>query len=429
MRRQNLLRNLAAGISLIGLSVAALGFAGQQKKPFENIAPEQVDWPAYGGGPLNDHYSSLAQINRENVKELQVAWSFDTGEEGGLQTSPIVVGGVLYGITPTQKVFASDAATGKLLWKFDSGVKGTQPDRGLAYWSDGKSARILVGVMNFVYALDSGTGKPIPAFGRSGRIDLRENLGREPVEAQSIVLTSPVLIYKDLFIAGGRNPETLPAPPGDIRAFDVRTGELRWSFHTIPHPGELGSETWPAEAWKDSGAANNWAGMSLDAKRGIVYVPTGSAAFDFYGADRLGDNLFANSLIALNAQTGERIWHFQGVHHDIWDRDFPAPPALLTVHRDGKEIDAVAQTSKQGFVFLFDRTNGNPLFPIESRAYPPSDVPGELASEKQPLPTRPDPFARQNLTDKMLTNRTPAAHQWAAEKFATFRSEGQFVPL
>ncbi|HJZ63082.1 MAG TPA: PQQ-binding-like beta-propeller repeat protein [Candidatus Acidoferrum sp.] len=388
-----------------------------------------MDWPAYGGGPLNDHYSSLSQINRTNVSSLQVVWSFDAGEEGGLQASPIVVDGVLYGLTPTQRVIALEAATGKLLWKFDSAVIGTQPDRGLAYWSDGKSARILVGVMNFVYALDSVTGKPVPSFGRGGRIDLRENLDREPVEAQSIFLTSPVLVYKDLFIAGGRNPETLPAPPGDIRAFDVRTGGLRWSFHTIPHPGEAGYETWPAEAWKTSGAANNWAGMSLDAKRGIVYVPTGSAAFDFYGADRLGDNLFANSLIALNAKSGERIWHFQGVHHDIWDRDFPAPPALLTVRRDGKEIDAVAQTSKQGFVFLFDRANGTPLFPIESRAYLRSEVPGEIASEKQPLPKQPAPFARQILTGKMLTDRTPAAHQWAVEKFATFRSEGQFVPF
>jgi len=429
MRSQSLPRNLAVGISLFGLGFAAFAFAGQKKNVAGNTSPEQMDWSAYGGGPLNDHYSSLLQINRTNVSSLQVVWSFDAGEEGGLQTSPIVVDGVLYGLTPTQKVIALDAATGKLLWKFDSGIVGTQPDRGLAYWSDGKSARILVGVMNFVYALDSVVGKPIAAFGRGGRIDLRENLGREPVEAQSIFLTSPVLVYKDLFIAGGRNPETLPAPPGDIRAFDVRTGELRWAFHTIPHPGEAGYETWPAEAWKTSGAANNWAGMSLDAKRGIVYAPTGSAALDFYGADRLGDNLFANSVIALNAQTGERIWHFQGVHHDIWDRDFPAPPALLTIRRDGKEIDAVAQTSKQGFVFLFDRTNGTPLFPIESDAYPSSGVPGEIASEKQPLPRQPAPYARQILTGKMLTDRSTAAYQWAAEKFAAFRSEGQFVPF
>src|SRR6266852_6206394 len=246
-------------------------------------APKRQDWPAYGGAPENNHYSKLAQINRSNVKRLAVAWSFDTQEEGGLQTSPIIVEGVLYGITPIQKVFALDAATGKLLWKFDSGIRGTQPDRGLAYWANRKDKRILAGVMNFVYALDAATGKPIPSFGNGGRIDLRENLGREPVSSQSVDLTSPGIVYKDLVIFGGRNPETLPAPPGDIRAYDVRTGKLRWSFHTIPHPGEFGYNTWPKDAWKTSGAANNWAGMALDSQRGIVYVPTGSAAFDFYG--------------------------------------------------------------------------------------------------------------------------------------------------
>jgi glucose dehydrogenase len=390
---------------------------------------ERQDWPAYGGGPENNHYSRLAQINRENVKRLAIAWSFDTGEEGGLQTSPIVIEGVLYGITPIQRVFALDAATGKLLWKFDSGMRGTQPDRGLAYWADGKDKRILVGVMNFLYALDAATGKPILGFGTQGRIDLRENLGRSPAASQSVDLTSPSIVYKDLLIVGGRNPETLPAPPGDIRAYDVRTGKLRWSFHTIPHPGEFGYNTWPHDAWKTSGAANNWTGMALDPQRGIVYVPTGSAAFDFYGADRVGDNLFANCLIALNAETGARIWHFQAVHHDLWDRDFPSPPALLTVKRDGKEIEAIAQTTKQGFVFLFDRTNGKPLFPIESRKFPPSTVPGEVASSEQPLPARPASFARQILTEDLLTNRTPEVHQWALEKFKKIRSEGQFVPF
>jgi quinoprotein glucose dehydrogenase len=319
---------------------------------------ENRDWPAYGGAPENMHYTSLTQINRANVKELKVAWTFDTGEQGGLQTSPIVVDGVLYGITPTQRVFALDAASGKLFWKFDSGIKGTQPDRGLAYWSSEKDRRILVGVMNFLYALDASSGKPIATFGNEGRIDLRGDLGRNP-ERQSVTLTSPGIVYKDLIIVGGRNPETLPAAPGDVRAYDVRSGKLRWSFHTIPHPGEFGYETWPQDAWKYSGAANNWAGMAVDPKRGIVYVPTGSAAFDFYGANRAGDDLFANCLIALNAETGERIWHFQGVRHDLWDRDFPSPPALVTVSRDGKEIDAVAQTTKQGFVYLFDRVKGS----------------------------------------------------------------------
>ncbi len=420
----SLLASLIAVITLGLLTTAVKTPSG-----FGVPGQEQRDWLAYGGTPENNHYSTLAQINRNNIKRLAVAWSFDTQEQGGLQTSPIIIDGVLYGITPTQNVFALDAATGKLLWKFDSGIRGTQPDRGLAYWADGKDKRILVGVMNFVYALDAATGKPIPAFGNAGRIDLRENLGREPAAAQSVDLTSPGVVYKDLVIFGGRNPETLPAPPGDIRAYDIRTGKLRWSFHTIPRSGEFGYNTWPKDAWKTSGAANNWAGMALDPQRGILYAPTGSAAFDFYGADRIGDDLFANCLLALNARTGERIWHFQGVHHDLWDRDFPSAPALLTIKRGGKQIDAVAQTTKQGFVYLFDRTNGQPLFPIESHKYPPSTVPGEVAASEQPLPTRPAPFARQLLTEDLLTTRTPEAHQWALEKFKQFRSEGQFVPF
>ena len=388
------------------------------------------DWRVYGGNAENTHYSPITQINKSNVKQLEVAWSYDTGETGGLQTSPLEVDGVLYGISPSQKVFALDAATGKLKWKFDSGVVGTQPDRGLAYWSsrDNKDQRLIVGVMNFVYALNPETGQPILSFGDHGRVDLRENLGRD-ASNEFIVLTSPAVVYQDLFIVGGRLPETLPALPGDIRAYDVRTGKLRWSFHTIPHPGEFGYETWPKDAWQKSGAANNWAGMVVDQKTGILYAPTGSASFDFYGGDRLGDDLFANCELALNAETGERIWHFQGVRHDLWDRDFPSPPTLVTVAHDGQRVNAVAQTTKQGFVYLFDRANGKPLFPVEYHKYPPSGLKGEVAADMQPLPTKPAPYARQRLTEDMLTNRTPEAHQWVLEQFRTYRSEGQFVPL
>lgn len=414
------------------LLIISMGFPsvpGEAKSRPKNSPNEaDSDWPIYGGTPENNHYSPLNQINRNTVKHLHEAWTFDTGESGGLQTSPIEVGGVLYGLTPSQKVFALNAATGKVIWQFDSGIKGTQPDRGLAIWTSGLDTRILVGVMNYLYALDASSGVPVRSFGKGGRIDLREDLGRDP-SAQSIYLTSPPLVYRDLAIVGGRESETLPASPGDIRAYDIRTGKLRWAFHTIPRSTEVGYDTWPKDAWQTSGAANNWAGMTLDPRRGVVYVPTGSAAFDFYGADRIGDNLFANCLLALDAETGERIWHFQGVHHDLWDRDFPSPPILLSVKREGLNIDAVAQASKQGFVFLFDRNTGQPLFPIECKKYPPSNVPGEQAAPQQCLPTKPAPFARQRLTEDLLTPRTPEAHQWAQDRFHTFRSDGQFVPF
>jgi glucose dehydrogenase len=394
-------------------------------KPSETRS--SMDWPVYGGQAAGDHYSSLSQINHANVNKLQVAWKFDGGEAGGLETSPIIVGRVLYAYTATQKVIALDAASGKLIWKFDSGIVGKNPVRGLSHWTDGKEARILAPITNFLYALDAQTGKPIPEFAEGGRIDLRKDL-RGDYQSVSIAMTSPGIVYKDLIIVGGRNPETHPSPPGDIRAFDVRTGALRWRFHTIPHPGEFGYETWPKNAWQTAGAANNWAGMALDAARGIVYVPTGSPVFDFYGADRVGDDLFADTLLALDAETGKRLWHFQGVHHDIWDRDFPSPPALVTVNRDGHRVDAVAQTTKQGFLFLFDRSNGKPLFPIEERPYPASQIPGEVTAPTQPVPLLPEPFARQRLTEDLLTQRTPVAHAWAVQEFATYLSGGQFVP-
>ncbi len=389
----------------------------------------QKDFPAYGGGPEENRYSSLAQINRENVSRLKVAWSYDTDDgSGDPQTQPIVVDGVLYGLTPRHKVVALDAGTGKLLWRFDSGIVGRGANRSVVYWASGNDKRIFAGVQSFVYALDAKTGKPVAGFGTDGRIDLREGLGREAAK-QSILLTSPGIIYKDVLIVGGRLPEALPAPPGDIRAYDVRSGKLRWQFHTIPHPGEFGYDTWPKDAWTYTGAANNWAGMAVDTERGIVFVPTGSAASDFYGADRVGNDLFANTLLALDASTGKRLWHFQSVRHDMWDRDFPAPPVLVKVKHEGKVVDAVAQTTKSGFVYVFDRVTGEPLFPIEYRKYPASDVPGEVAADSQPLPVKPAPFARQALTEDLLSARTPAIHEWALSKFREFRSAGQFVPF
>ena len=390
---------------------------------------QTANWGTYGAHPSGDHYSALNQINRSNVRSLKVAWTFQAGQSGGLQTNPLVVGGVMYAYTPVQTIVALDAATGRLLWVFDAHVRTGQPNRGLAYWTDGRESRLLASVLDHLYALDPRTGKPIPSFGKEGAVDLRENLGENDPSKTFAVMTTPGVLYKDLIITGFRAPEALPAPHGDIRAYDVRTGALRWSFHTVPHPGDSGYDTWPADAWTKTGSANNWAGMVVDEARGIVFAPTGSAASDFYGADRLGDDLYANTLLALDASTGKLLWHFQGVHHDIWDRDFPSPPVLVTVKRDGRLIDAVAQTTKHGFVFLFDRVTGTPLFPIEERPFPASDVPGEVASKTQPIPLAPPPFARQRLTANMLTERTPAAHAWAAEEFSKLRGGDLFVPF
>lgn len=389
---------------------------------------QNADWHAYGGGFDGDHYSSLTQINRSNVQQLQLAWTYDTGEKGNLEVNPVIVGGTLYAYTPSQIVIALDAATGKLRWKFDSGINATQPSRGVTYWADGAHGRIFAGVMNFLYCLDAETGKPVASFGENGRIDLRRNLRGDP-EEQSVALTTPGVIYKDLIIVGGRNPETHPAPPGDIRAYDVHTGALRWSFHTIPHPGEPGYETWPPDAWTTAGAANDWAGLSLDEQRGVVYVPTGSAVMDFYGGDRSGDDLYANCILALDAETGKLLWHFQGVHHDVWDRDFPAPPALYTLNENGRKIEALAQISKQAYLYLFDRVSGKPLFPIHEHPYPASTVPGEVTSPTQPSPDWPLPFARQQVSADTLTNRTPEAHAWVLREFGKVNSGGQFYPF
>jgi len=401
-----------------------------------SLFPQNRSWSSYGGGLDNTHYSALTQINRQNVSQLQVAWTYDSGDAfpgSEMECNPIVVDGVLYATTPKLRVIALDAATGTLKWSFDPNhgrrVVNKARNRGVALWADAATSakRIFFVSRQYLYALDAATGQPIPGFADEGRIDLRRDLGRDPAQ-QFITDTSPPIVYKDLLIVGSLVNETLPAAPGDVRAYDARSGKLRWSFHTIPHPGELGYDTWPPDAWQYIGGVNNWAGMSLDAARGIVFVPTGSASFDFYGSNRVGDNLFANCLLALNAETGQRIWHYQTVHHDLWDRDLPTPPALVTVQRDGRAVDAAAQLTKSGFVYLFDRATGKPLFPIETRKYPASEAPGEVTAASQPLPTKPAPFARQILTADMLTTRTPEAHQAVLETFKKIRSNGQFIP-
>ncbi|MBI1784801.1 pyrroloquinoline quinone-dependent dehydrogenase [Candidatus Sumerlaeota bacterium] len=391
------------------------------------------EWTTVGGAE-NIHYSSLDQINRTNVGSLQPVWTFDT-EDGfpisEMPCNPIVIEGVLYATTPKLKVIALDAASGKLIWRFDpnegKGSPGKMRNRGVTYWASGADRRIFFTFRNFLYALDAATGNPVPQFGGEGRIDLNLGLDRE-AKNFSVTVTSPPAVFKDLLIVGSLMPEALPSGPGHIRAFDARTGERRWIFHTIPHPGELGYKTWPPDAWQYSGGANNWCGMTVDAARGLVFVPTGSAAFDFYGANRIGDNLFANTLLCLDAETGKRKWHFQTVKHDLWDRDLPAAPSLVTVRRGWRAIDAVAQPTKSGFIFLFNRRNGKPLYPIEERSVSRDVAPGELAAPTQPLPKIPPPFARQWLTEEMLTKRTPEAHAAALEMFRKIRSKGQFEP-
>ncbi|MES2394004.1 MAG: c-type cytochrome [Acidobacteriota bacterium] len=426
MRRSDAIRVGWCTVTALVLGIALAHSPRQTVRA--DVVPD--DSERAGGQASADHYSTLTQINRKNVHLLRQAWSFDVGpgEDSGMETNPIVIGRTLYAYTSTQKVIALDAATGKLLWKFDSGISTRQPIRGLAYWSDGHQSRLLASVLTFLYALDPSTGKPIPSFGERGRIDLRKGL-RGDYLRQALSITSPGVVFGDLIIMGAREAEMPPAPPGDIRAFDVRTGELRWRFHTIPRPGEPGYETWPADAWKTAGSANNWAGMTLDATRGVVYVPTGSAVPDFYGGGRLGNDLYANCLLALDAKTGKLLWHFQGVHHDIWDRDFPAAPVLMTIRHDGRQEDVVAQVTKQGFVFVLDRDTGKPVFPVEEREFPGSTVPGEVASKTQPIPLLPAAFARQSLSENELTDRTAAAHDFAVEKMKTMVNGGLFHPF
>ncbi len=377
-----------------------------------------ADWPI-NGGPGNARYSPLTQIDRRNVTALQVAWTYDshdafTGSE--MQSNAVVVDGVLYATTPTLKVIAVDAATGRELWKFDpsggAAALSRFRHRGVTVHKD----RVFVTYRSYLWALDKKTGQPIPSFGASGRIDLRDGLD-QPAEGLSVSASTPGAIFEDLIIMGTTVPETLPGSPGHIRAFDVNTGKLRWIFHTIPRPGEFGYDTWPKDAYKISGGANAWAGVTVDVKNAMVFAATGSASFDFYGVTRHGDDLFADCVLALDARTGKRVWHFQGLRHDLWDWDFPSPPSLVTVTRNGRRVDAVAQTTKYGYVYVLDRKTGAPLFPIAYRNAPASDVDGEQASPVQPYPLKPPPFTRQGLTEDMLTTRTPEAHAAVLARF------------
>jgi quinoprotein glucose dehydrogenase len=389
-----------------------------------------VDWAFYHGSPAQTHFSALNQINTSNVAKLKLAWRWDSNQEfpdSEMQSNPLVIGGVMYAVTPKLNVAALDAATGREIWRFDpwdgTEVKSKLRNRGLTHWN----GRLYLAVRQWMYCLDAKTGKPVSSFGQNGRIDLREGLGR-PVEGLNVSVSTPGVVFEDKLIVGSIVPEGLPSAPGDIRAYDTRTGKLVWSFHTIPRPGEFGHKTWPPEAYKTTGGANSWSGLALDEKRGMVFAGTGSAAFDFYGANRHGDNLFSNCLLALDARTGKRIWHFQFVRHDVWDRDLPSPPTLLTIRRSGKVIDAVAQVTKSWHVWFFDRTPGRVLKPYREVAVPASAIDGEKLAKTQPIPLKPEPFARQEFTPELVTKRTPEAKADILKRFETYRKGGQFTP-
>jgi quinoprotein glucose dehydrogenase len=413
-----------------------------------SIKESYKNWNVYGGTKDAMHYSSLTEVDTNNVNRLQVAWEYhtgdaDTGSSTQIQCNPIIVDGILYALTPKMKLFALNAATGKEIWVFNpeilnnnhSNVSPKLPltflntGRGVTFWTDGKKdKRIFYTAGYYLICLDANSGKLITAFGENGHVDLHDGFGRD-VKDRFITSNTPGVIYKDLLIMGSRVAEDATAAPGHIRAYNVITGKQQWIFHTIPQPGEFGYNTYEDKnAWKHLGAANCWAGTSLDEKRGIVFVPTGSVAFDFYGGKRLGDNLFANCVLALDAASGKRIWHFQTVHHDLWDRDLPTAPVLVTITKDEKKIDAVVQTTKSGFIFLFDRETGEPVYPIEEKQVPTqSELQNEKLSSTQPFPTLPKPFARQVLNEDDLNNLIPdSSYQDIKKRIAAYKTGNIF---
>jgi len=390
---------------------------------------QDIDWPDYLGGPDRNHYSVLDQITPENVQQLKVAWVYRTGDSGQMQCNPLIIDGRLFATTAANEVVCLDAVSGKLIWKFAaSEKKSTLVNRGVSYWNGNQGQRIFTTYDEMLYALDFETGNLIPSFGENGRVSLKTGLGDEE-SGKFVTSRTPGTVFDNLIIMPLVVNEGEGAAPGFIQAFDVLTGEVRWIFYTIPRPGEYGYETWPEGAYKDEkiGGANSWAGMSLDLEHEILYVPTGSASPDFYGGDRIGQNLFANSIIALNANTGKRIWHYQIVHHDIWDRDLPAPPNLITVKREGQSIDALAQITKSGYVYVLNRLTGEPLFPIPERPVPPSTIPGEQAWPTQPIPELPKPFSRISITEDKI-------NPWSPEKDSLLKvyqnaKKGLYRPL
>ncbi|MCC7010328.1 MAG: pyrroloquinoline quinone-dependent dehydrogenase [Acidobacteria bacterium] len=404
--------------------LAGGGPAAQAPAPF-------TTWSEYGGTPDSAQYSALAQINKANVRQLQVAWTYATGDPGAYIFGPLVVDNVMYVLAKNNAIVALDAATGRELWVHEN-PKGRITQRGINYWEskDRSERRLLYMNSQYLQALDAKTGEQITTFGQNGRVDLRVGLDRDPATI-NVQSGTPGKVFEDLIVLGSATNQEYASAPGDVRAFDVRTGALVWTFHTVPRPGEFGYETWPPDAWKTVGGANAWGELSIDAARGIVYVPTGSPKYNFYGGNRKGANLFGDSLLALDARTGKRVWHFQMVHHDIWDYDNATAPKLLTVRHNGQPVDVVAQAGKTGFLYVFNRVTGEPLWPIEERPVPQTDVPGEQTWPTQPFPTKPAPFARQAFTEKDLSQHIddPAERERFLADIRASRNEGLFTPV
>ncbi|OLC75523.1 MAG: pyrroloquinoline quinone-dependent dehydrogenase, partial [Acidobacteria bacterium 13_1_40CM_4_65_8] len=384
-------------------------------------------WWDFGGGPSSSHFVELDQINKSNVNQLELAWFYPYATTG---FSPIVIDDIIYVLGRTGALIALDATTGKEIWIHDRLTGITS--RGINYWQsqDGKDKRLIFAINGYMQAIDARSGESIRSFGDNGIVDLRQGLARAEGTDRRVQSRSPGKVWKNLLIMGSASGEGWVTPPGDIRAYDVVTGKLAWQFHTVPLPGELGDDTWPKDAYKYVGGANNWGEMSVDDERGIVYVPTGSATYDFYGADRHGTNLFANCLIALDARTGKRLWHYQTIHHDLWDLDNVSAPQLVTVQHNGRRVDAVAHAGKTGFLYVFNRVTGEPLWPIEERPVPKSDVPGEQAWPTQPFPTKPPAFARQTFTSDDINPwlLEPEELQKMRDRVSKARNEGIFTP-
>jgi quinoprotein glucose dehydrogenase len=411
---------------------ASRQLSSRQIRADEPVSRSHLSWSDYAGAADGAQYSALRQINRANVSRLRVAWSYPTGDGNEYLFNPIVVDRRMFVLAHNNSIVALDAATGRQLWVHPTGARTRlMTTRGINYWesADRSDRRLLFSVDNFLEEIDAQTGQSIRDFGEAGRDDLREGLGRDPKSLSLVQSMTPGRVFENLLILGSATNEEYASGPGDIRAYDIRSGRTVWTFHTVPHPGELGYDTWPKEAWKTVGGANAWSGLSLDEKRAILYVPTASPKYNFYGANRTGADLFGDCLLALNARNGKLIWYFQMVHHDIWDYDNGTAPMLLTVRHDGHLLDVVAQVGKEGFVWVFNRETGDPLWPIEERPVPKSNMPGEVTWPTQPFPLKPPPFARQSFTEKDLSPfLEPVEREELRRTMKDARNEGLFTP-